>query len=479
MNRKNHYDVIIVGAGPASMFCAYELMGKAKVLIIDAGRRLEHKACPLTSLGKCQNCKPVCSVLGGMGGSQFYLGTKLSRYPAGKGLIKFVSSLAELESVYEYVDRVLEKHGKLPREYPASDRINHLENHCSQKGLKLKYYNAQKVSSCEMNNIAQSLFHQFTYHNIDCHFREKVVGVRSHEIGYEVTTNRCTYCCDKLIFATGRLGAASFSTLADKLGLEWQESDVSDVEVGIRVETPSHVFMSIDGIHNDIKLKYTLNEQEDVRSFCQDHCGFLTRCYYNLDQKQAFSSIDGYIMGTERHEGKKSHVSNLGIHHRFKLAGGISEAHNIVKRISFQGKPLVQSMGSFLGNNSHSAISIPLSMPDAVQMNINEFIPYRTSEVIKEFIYRLGDILPGFLHKGNAVYAPSFEMGGKALQLNSSFESSRQGLYVLGDATGHFRGALQAMVSGVLVAQAIQNKSQTCYASQRYSKERQVEYVMS
>ena len=43
------YDVIIIGAGPSGIFCAYELIQKKpewKVLLVEKGRRIENRACP-------------------------------------------------------------------------------------------------------------------------------------------------------------------------------------------------------------------------------------------------------------------------------------------------------------------------------------------------------------------------------------------------------------------------------------------------
>ena len=44
------YDVVIVGAGPAGLFTAYELIeknSKLKVALIDKGRRAETRMCPM------------------------------------------------------------------------------------------------------------------------------------------------------------------------------------------------------------------------------------------------------------------------------------------------------------------------------------------------------------------------------------------------------------------------------------------------
>ncbi|MBF0382329.1 MAG: FAD-dependent oxidoreductase, partial [Magnetococcales bacterium] len=92
MNNNNILDVLIVGAGPAGLFTALQLAGKQKIAIIDAGLPLAEKSCPVEDTGKCIYCKPVCHILGGFGGAQFFEGTKLSRFPAGTGLLNFCNN---------------------------------------------------------------------------------------------------------------------------------------------------------------------------------------------------------------------------------------------------------------------------------------------------------------------------------------------------------------------------------------------------
>ena len=44
-----NYDIIIIGAGPSGIFCAYELLEHKKdlkVLMIEKGRRIENRQCP-------------------------------------------------------------------------------------------------------------------------------------------------------------------------------------------------------------------------------------------------------------------------------------------------------------------------------------------------------------------------------------------------------------------------------------------------
>ena len=77
----NMYDVIIVGAGPAGLFAAYELITKnkkLKVLLLDQGKLAEDRVCPMNKFGtKCKNCKP-CNILSGFGGAGTFSDGKLN-----------------------------------------------------------------------------------------------------------------------------------------------------------------------------------------------------------------------------------------------------------------------------------------------------------------------------------------------------------------------------------------------------------------
>ena len=77
------YDVIIVGMGPSSIFCAYELIQLKKykkVLLIDQGKRVEDRICPIEKAGKCVKCKPFCNITSGFSGAGAFSDGKLSLY---------------------------------------------------------------------------------------------------------------------------------------------------------------------------------------------------------------------------------------------------------------------------------------------------------------------------------------------------------------------------------------------------------------
>ena len=54
------YDLIIVGAGPAGIFTAVELLrhgSKKHILLVEKGKPVEKRHCPKAELGHCVNCR--------------------------------------------------------------------------------------------------------------------------------------------------------------------------------------------------------------------------------------------------------------------------------------------------------------------------------------------------------------------------------------------------------------------------------------
>ena len=65
-------DVVIIGAGPAGIFTALEMIKKGsrqKIIMVEKGQAVENRHCPKDKTKKCVNCKPYCHITTGFSGA--------------------------------------------------------------------------------------------------------------------------------------------------------------------------------------------------------------------------------------------------------------------------------------------------------------------------------------------------------------------------------------------------------------------------
>ena len=107
------YDVAIVGAGPAGIFSALEIVKQKpewKVVIIEKGPRIETRQCLVRKGKKCPPCK-TCNLLCGWGGTGAFSDGKLTLTPdVGGNLIDYIDRKS-LKELISYTDQIYLQYG--------------------------------------------------------------------------------------------------------------------------------------------------------------------------------------------------------------------------------------------------------------------------------------------------------------------------------------------------------------------------------
>ena len=74
-------DVVIIGAGPAGIFTAIEMLKKGSkqhIVMVEKGQPIEKRRCPKSQTKQCVNCKPYCHITTGFSGAGAFSDGKLS-----------------------------------------------------------------------------------------------------------------------------------------------------------------------------------------------------------------------------------------------------------------------------------------------------------------------------------------------------------------------------------------------------------------
>ena len=102
-------DTVIIGAGPAGIFTALELIrkgGSKKITIIEKGSPIENRRCPKSITGRCINCKPYCHITTGFSGAGAFSDGKLSLSPEVGGDLPELIGYDTAEQLIRYTDGI-------------------------------------------------------------------------------------------------------------------------------------------------------------------------------------------------------------------------------------------------------------------------------------------------------------------------------------------------------------------------------------
>ena len=151
-----NYDVVVIGAGPAGLFAAYELVNNSnvKVLIIDKGRDIDKRICSSASMfTRCMDCKP-CNILCGLGGAGGLSDGKLNLKPdVGGNLEEFVSE-EQADSLVIRIDNVFLEHGTPSKLYAHNS--HELEKKAAEAGIEFIPIPQRHIGSDRLPSVVAS-----------------------------------------------------------------------------------------------------------------------------------------------------------------------------------------------------------------------------------------------------------------------------------------------------------------------------------
>lgn len=464
-----NYDVIIVGAGPAGYFCAYELMEKnpsLKVLLLEKGYDIYSRKCPVLEhkLEKCpinkekvSGCYPACAMTNGFGGAGAYSDGKFNITTEFGGWLSDYIDEDELLSLIKYVDEVNLKYGATSViTNPYTSEVRDIEKRAIAVGLKLLRANVRHIGTEDNLEILKRIFEDLKK-KIEMKFMtsvEDIIVEDNKVIG--VKTKKEDYFGKYVFVAVGREGSHWLESMLDKHHVKMTNNQV---DVGVRVETNDIVMEEINDALYEGKFIYNTSVGTQVRTFCSNPSGQVV-----VENEAGTILANGHAYKDKR---LGSHNTNFAllVSHKFDepFDRPNDYAHSVA-RLANQlscGSVIVQKYGDVLLGRRTTKKRLAdgfvrPTLKEAVPGDLGLCLPYNTMKSIIEMIEALDHVTPGIANEHTLLYGVEAKFYSSRPVVENTLEvKGIKNLYVGGDGAGLTRGLAQAGASGVYVAREI------------------------
>lgn len=463
------YDLIIIGAGPAGIFTALELVknhaGK-KILMVEKGKPVDKRHCPKAETGKCMNCKPNCMITTGFSGAGAFSDGKLSLSCEVGGELPSLIGENAAQELIDYTDKIYLQFGadEHVEGIYKGEEINEIRKRAIRAGLRLvdcpiRHLGTEKAQRLYLN-IQNYLLDQGVeiLFGTEC---ENIILEGEVCTGVRILTKEGTkeLPANETVIATGRRGADWLEKVCQENGIAHKPGTV---DIGVRVECRNEIMEKVNKVLYEGKLiGYPKPWKNKVRTFCQNPGGFVAQENYDND----LAVVNGHSF-----KDLKSENTNLSIlvSHNFTepfnqpiaYAQKVGELTNMLGA----GHIMVQRYGDILDGKRTwqkelSQSNVKPTLKDAVAGDITAAMPYRAMTNIIEFIRMMDEVVPGFASNETLLYSPELKFYSNKVKMDTDLNTNIKGLHCLGDSSGWTRGLMMASAMGVLMGRKLMEAS--------------------
>ncbi|MBE5843687.1 MAG: NAD(P)/FAD-dependent oxidoreductase [Butyrivibrio sp.] len=459
-------DVLIIGAGPGGIFCAYELIEKRpdlKVMIIEKGRSIEKRQCPKRTTGKCMGCKP-CSITTGFAGAGAFSDGKLSLSPDVGGTLPDILGYEEATSLIKESDDIYLKFGADKSVYGVNkeDQIREIRRKAINANLKLVECPIRHLGTEEGYKIYSKLQEHLKEKGVELVFNtmvDEIIVEDNVAIGVKTSTGDVVKASE-IVSAVGREGADWFRAQCEEVGIETKPGTV---DVGVRVEVRDEVMQSLNENLYEAKLIYhTPTFDDKVRTFCTNPSGEVATEYY----EGGLAVVNGHAYKSKEYKTNNTNFALLvskNFTKPFKTPIEYGKKIAELANMLCDGKILVQTYGDFKRGRRTNEERIARNnllptLKDAVPGDLSLVFPHRIMVDLDEMIQALDKVTPGIASEETLLYGVEVKFYSNKVIVNKDFETSVQNLRAIGDGAGITRGLQQASANGLKVARSILEK---------------------
>lgn len=454
-----NFDVVIIGAGPAGLFAAYEIVKNSshKVVVIDKGKDSTKRQCPSAlEFVRCRRCNP-CNILCGLGGAGGLSDGKLNlKSNIGGNLEDFVSATMANDLV-EQVGEMFTTHGAPDTTY--GEQTDELQSNAASHGIQFIPIPQRHIGSDRLPCIISSM--RDTIEQMGAQFwLETCVDSIQRENNHFIIhlKDKEPIQAKYVLAAPGRSGGDWLSSQADCLGIQTR---FAPIDIGVRVEVPAVVMENVIKQSWDPKFHIITKTFDDfIRTFCTCPNGFVV-----MEDYGDYIGVNGHSMAS-----KKSDNTNFAFVTKVKLTEPVENTTDygisIAKLATTIGgkMPIVQRLEDLKKGRRSTRKRIEKSfitptLCNATPGDISMALPYRIVKNIIEGLDSLNEVIPGVASESTLLYAPEIKFSSMRFIVHNSLETSMENFFVAGDGAGLSRGIVSSAATGIIAARGILEKN--------------------
>lgn len=458
------YDVAIIGAGPAGLFAAYELIennSKLKVALLDKGHLAKNRKCPLQVYAtSCVNCKP-CAILSGYGGAGTFSDGKLNFIPKiGKtDLFKYMTE----DEAYRLIDdteEIFNKFGMDSKSYPSNmEKAKEIKKDIEEKGAKLLVIKQKHLGSDKLPIYIQNFTDYLINSGVDVFECAEVVDVnskseREFSIEYVHKNGINEIMAKNVVIAPGRTGAKWIEELVDKYSIPYFSDSI---EVGVRVEVNAEIMKDITSVIYDPTIFITTPTYKDqIRTFCTNPNGFVAKENY-----EGYICVNGHALKDVKSNNTNfAFISKITLPNEFANTRSYGEHIASVANSVGGGKPIMQRLGDLRKSKDFdkSNVGVNPTLKDYLEEDLSLVLPHRIIVNILEGLEILNECIPGVNSDDTILYGPEIKFFSNEIITDNNMKLKGYNMYFIGDGCGKTGNIVSAAATGLIAARDILKK---------------------
>lgn len=420
-----HYDVIIVGTGPAGLGSAFELLRRMpglSLLVLDKNE--------VSSGGLRNDCKMNFT------------------WPIG-----FPDVCWDMAAAGNYLSRVEDF---LAPAILDKKNVGVYANRAEKLGVKLLEIRQAHLGTDGGLELIKSLMARLSSLGAQVSLGE---AMESLDLAARtIRTDRRELGFKDLIVAPGRGGFAFLQRIMNGVGIPYRDNIV---DIGVRVETREERYAIVKDYY-DPKFLFP----KKTRTFCTNsRSAHVVQERYGDADAGYWYSVNGHAWSSSR---PANSLANFALLKTVTLTAPLASGQAYARMLGMQaallggGRPIMQRVGDFrLGKRSFAEsfsgdlYDFEPTLPSCTPGDIALSAPAKILNALWNAMKLLDSIVPGLLHPSTIMYYPEIKLYANRPAFIDHHFMAAENLYLVGDGAGTSRGITAAWASGMRAADGI------------------------